>query len=272
MSNEVANKKNAELSTDVMDLINESTGEGTVFDSSELQIPFIRLIQAMSPQLSKKKTEYIEGASQGDAFNTVTKERWDGETGLTVIVCVQTTKYLEFVPRESGGGFHPSRLKIADGVCTNGATFAGIFMNCDGSDVEISGNKLFCASTYGITCRGAGSRLRVHDNQISGPTTRLHKTSFTWADAVIKGRELSGSATWDPPSIAVDATTTTDITVSGAALGHTVTASISAAVGGWIITAAVIATDTVRVYAQNKTGGTYDLGSLTARVLLTEVV
>jgi len=105
MNNAVANKKNAELSTDVMDFINESTGEGTVFDSSELQIPFIRLIQAMSPQLSKKKTEYIEGASQGDAFNTVTKERWDGETGLTVIVCVQTTKYLEFVPRESGGGF-----------------------------------------------------------------------------------------------------------------------------------------------------------------------
>lgn len=105
MSNAVANKKNAELSTDVMALINESTGEGTVFDSSELQIPFIRLIQAMSPQLSKKKTEYIEGASQGDAFNTVTKELWDGEKGLTVIVCVQTTKYLEFVPRESGGGF-----------------------------------------------------------------------------------------------------------------------------------------------------------------------
>ena len=88
MNNAVANKKNAELSTDVMALINESTGEGTVFDSSELQIPFIRLIQAMSPQLSKKKTEYIEGASQGDAFNTVTKELWDGEKGLTVIPVV----------------------------------------------------------------------------------------------------------------------------------------------------------------------------------------
>ena len=56
MNNAVANKKNAELSTDVMALINESTGEGTVFDSSELQIPFIRLIQAMSPQLSKKES------------------------------------------------------------------------------------------------------------------------------------------------------------------------------------------------------------------------
>ena len=55
--------------------------------------------------LVRKKTEYIEGASQGDAFNTVTKELWDGEKGLTVIPCFQTTKYLEFVPRESGGGF-----------------------------------------------------------------------------------------------------------------------------------------------------------------------
>jgi len=113
--NEVAKKKGTEVSTDVMDFINESTGEGTVFDSSELQIPFIRLIQAMSPQLSKKKTEYIEGASQGDAFNTVTHELWDGEKGLTVIVCVQTTKYLEFVPRESGGGFQ-GELRADDPV------------------------------------------------------------------------------------------------------------------------------------------------------------
>ena len=59
----------------------------------------------MSPQLKKTDPKYIEGASQGDMFNTVTGQYWDGEEGIVVIPCYQETKYLEFVPRDSGGGF-----------------------------------------------------------------------------------------------------------------------------------------------------------------------
>jgi len=105
MANAVATKKNAELSTDVMDDILEFAGEGAAYDSSEMQIPFVRILQAMSPQLKKREAEYIEGAEQGDMFNTVTKQFWTGEDGLIVIPCFQTTKYLEFTPREQGGGF-----------------------------------------------------------------------------------------------------------------------------------------------------------------------
>ena len=105
MANAVAAAKGVEVSADVMDDIFETAGEGAAFDSSEMQIPFVRILQAMSPQLSKKKPEYIEGASQGDLFNTVTNQYWDGEGGITVIPCYQTTKYLEFIPREQGGGF-----------------------------------------------------------------------------------------------------------------------------------------------------------------------
>ena len=98
MANDVDKPKGANVSTDVMDDIFSTAGEGASFDSSEMQIPFVRLIQAMSPQLSKKKPEYIEGAEQGDAFNTVTSEIWKGEEGLKVVPCYQTTKYLELVP------------------------------------------------------------------------------------------------------------------------------------------------------------------------------
>jgi hypothetical protein len=70
-----------------------------------MQIPFVRILQAMSPQLKKREAEYIEGSEQGDMFNTVTKQHWTGEDGITVIPCYQTTKYLEFTPRDQGGGF-----------------------------------------------------------------------------------------------------------------------------------------------------------------------
>ena len=105
MSNAVAKVKGAELSTDVLDDIFETAGDGASFDSSEMQIPFVRILQALSPQLNKKKPEFIEGASSSDMYNTVTGQYWDGEEGLVVVPCYQTTKYLEFVPRDQGGGY-----------------------------------------------------------------------------------------------------------------------------------------------------------------------
>lgn len=105
MANEVATAKNTALSADLLDDMMLDAGEGAAFSADEMQIPFVRLLQALSPQLNKKKAEYIDGASSGDAFNNVTGQYWDGEKGLTVIPCYQTTKYLEFTPREMGGGF-----------------------------------------------------------------------------------------------------------------------------------------------------------------------
>jgi hypothetical protein len=105
MSTAVAKKQNTEVSTEVLDDIFILAGDGAAFDSSEMQIPFVRVLQALSPQLNKKKSEYIEDASQGDMFNTVTGQWWSGETGMTVVPCYQTTKYLMFTPRDQGGGF-----------------------------------------------------------------------------------------------------------------------------------------------------------------------
>jgi len=105
MATEVAKAKNTDVSADLMDDIFDHAGEGASYDSSEMQIPFVRLAQSLSPQANKKKPEYIDGLEVGDAFNNVTGETWSGETGIVVVPCYQTTKYLEFTPREQGGGF-----------------------------------------------------------------------------------------------------------------------------------------------------------------------
>lgn len=105
MANAVTKAKETAVSTDLMDDIFGMAGEGASFDASEMQIPFVRIAQSLSPQLKKNKPEYIEGLSAGDAFNNVTGQMWSGSKGFTAIPCYQTTKYLEFVPRESGGGF-----------------------------------------------------------------------------------------------------------------------------------------------------------------------
>ena len=73
--------------------------------SSDIQIPFLRIIQALSPQLKKSDAGFIQGASSGDIFNTVTIKTWAGVKGVVVIPVYFQLKLLEFIPRSQGGGF-----------------------------------------------------------------------------------------------------------------------------------------------------------------------
>ncbi len=101
---DITKKSNTDVSN-ILDDILETAGEGVDYETSELQIPFIRVIQALSPQIKKSDAAFIKGAEQGDLFNTVTGEVWKGEEGINVIPCYQETKHFEFTPRDQGGGF-----------------------------------------------------------------------------------------------------------------------------------------------------------------------
>jgi len=93
-------------STDLMKAFEADSGSGfEEMSNADIQIPFIRIIQALSPQLKKTDPGFIQGASQGDIFNTVTKKFWSAEEGIEVIPIYYQLKLLEFVPRTQGGGF-----------------------------------------------------------------------------------------------------------------------------------------------------------------------
>jgi hypothetical protein len=79
-------------------------GDGAVFEPYEMQIPFVRILQSPALQQDAKKPELSEGGLEGDIYNTVTGQIWAGDTGLVIIPCYQTTKYLEVVRHESGCG------------------------------------------------------------------------------------------------------------------------------------------------------------------------
>tara|TARA_R110000787_G_scaffold53739_7_gene125576 strand:+ start:3703 stop:4464 length:762 start_codon:yes stop_codon:yes gene_type:complete len=104
--------------------------------SSDLQIPFIRIIQALSPQLKKSDAAYLQGASQGDIFNTVTGQFWEADKGLSVLPVYYQTKYLEFVPRSHGGGFMGELSADSDDVRT------AVRDKDSGMDVLVNGNEL----------------------------------------------------------------------------------------------------------------------------------
>lgn len=103
MANAVAEKKETAVSTELVDDIFDMEGAGADFTSDEMQMPFIRIAQAMSPEIKKSDAKFIEGCGQGDIFNNLTHEYW-GE-GVEVIPCYVQTKYTEWVPIDDGGGF-----------------------------------------------------------------------------------------------------------------------------------------------------------------------
>lgn len=82
----------------------------------------------------------------------------------------------------------------------------------------------------------------------------------------VQAFRLVGSATYDPPSLADGAGTSTTVTVTGAALGDFAIPSFSLDLQGITVTAYVSSANTCTVRFQNETGGVLDLASGTLRV------
>jgi hypothetical protein len=71
--------------------------------AADRAIPFLGVLQALSPQVTDGDPRRILGAKAGDLFNTVTQELF-AQSVTIVPVCTQHT-FVEWVPRDIGGGF-----------------------------------------------------------------------------------------------------------------------------------------------------------------------
>lgn len=82
----------------------------------------------------------------------------------------------------------------------------------------------------------------------------------------------TGTATWNPASIAADAVATTTVSVRGARVGQPVSVGFSSITNeNVLLTAQVQADNTVRVVLLNKTGGALDPASGTVKVVVWRV-
>jgi hypothetical protein len=74
--------------------------------AADLAIPFLAILQKGSPQVDEEKEAYIDGAKPGMILNTVTQEVYDGKgEGILFVPVHRVHNYVEWVPRDSGGGF-----------------------------------------------------------------------------------------------------------------------------------------------------------------------
>ena len=68
-------------------------------------MPFLQVLQTGSPQCKPRDPKQIQGATAGMVINTVSGKLYDGERGFILIPSFTEHVFVEWVPRDDGGGF-----------------------------------------------------------------------------------------------------------------------------------------------------------------------
>ena len=106
MATEVAKKESSAVAVEQFEDLGGLGFEETT--SQDMAVPFLRILAQLSPQVNKRDGAYVEGAEAGMMFNTVANKVYDGEKGVTVVPCYYNRRYVEWAPREKGGGYFGS--------------------------------------------------------------------------------------------------------------------------------------------------------------------
>lgn len=154
---------------------------------------------------------------------------------------------------------------------TGGSVFFG---TADGTDWAVGlTNNLFGGTTFlkiNATTGTFTTDIALASNKavsFAGTGAATTRTNLGLGTAAVLNA-LTGTATYDPPSLADGAGASTTVTVTGAALGDVALASFSLSTQGITVTANVTAADTVTVRFQNESGGVIDLASGTLKAVV----
>lgn len=113
---EVAVKKTTAVSTNVKAPMGRGFEEA---DADSFAIPFLSILQTLSPQCDKDEDRYIKGAEPGMFINTVTNELFEE---VEIIPVAYQRRFNRWAPRDSGGGFKgvylPSAIAGLEGAGT----------------------------------------------------------------------------------------------------------------------------------------------------------
>lgn len=124
------------------DILFEDGAVDKGFDREDIAVPFLRVLQSLSPQLKKNKPEYIEGASEGDFLNTVTQQTFPGDPGIIIVPVIYSRSYTEWKPRGEGkGGLVKDHGK-------DGSVLETCHKGPKGQDVTPDGNEIVTAGQY----------------------------------------------------------------------------------------------------------------------------
>jgi len=191
MTKQVA-KKEDNLPAMAMDFQADAGAGYEEADKDAYAIPFINILQALSPQVDESDGAYIEGAKPGMFFNTVTNDIFSGD-GVEIIPVHFSRGYIEWGLRENGGGF-----KAEHSVADASALLKESVRDEKNRDVLPNGNHLVdTRNHYAIIKTESGWAPVI----ISMTSTQIKK-SRKWMTAMNQIQINDGDRPYNPPMFA----------------------------------------------------------------------
>lgn len=90
----------------LQDKMKQDAGKGVSTDADDNIVPMINVLQGLSPQVNEQESAYIEGAKPGYIWmKNAPQPIIKGQDGFLFQSCYFYKKWVEWVPREEGGGF-----------------------------------------------------------------------------------------------------------------------------------------------------------------------
>ncbi len=169
----------------------DASGFGNLDMSRDIAIPYINILQSNSPQLNPSKAEHVDGAKVGQFYNTVSQEVSDS---LNVIPVLYQLRYVEWKPREQGGGFvesHHADSGILSQTKRDQMTF---------KDVLPNGNYIATTAYHYVLVQGKDGAWS--QAVISMTSTQLKK-SRRWNSLMLTQKVNGPSGSFTPPTYAM---------------------------------------------------------------------
>jgi len=166
-----------------------ASGFGALNLARDTAIPYISILQSGSPQLNPSKAEYIETAKAGQLYNTVTQE---AVSELKVIPVFYHLRYVEWKPREQGGGF------IASHSADSGILGRATRDPMTNKYVLESGNHIVQTAYHYVLVLSNGG----YQNAVISMASSQLKKSRRWNSLMLSQKIKGPSGMFTPPTYA----------------------------------------------------------------------
>lgn len=171
-----AAKKDLTTTTpDWADMLAGSAGAGLESVRPEdLAMPMFRLLQSLSPETKKSDSAYVQGASEGQWYDTVGRAVYDS---IIFVPARYVTHFIEWKSRKDGGGLvanHGSDRSILDRCTRDPET---------GRDITPDGHEIVSTATwYGIVVSGTieGREVPLNKQAVITLSGTQQKISRKW--------------------------------------------------------------------------------------------
>lgn len=181
----LAPRQTTALSADLTSMMAQDAAAGGGLQNmrpEDMALPFLQIIQSMSPQRKKNHEKFIPGAEEGDVFNSVDGTLY--KDGVRVIPCHFVKSFIEWIPRDQGGGFVASHDRFSPIVEATPVD------RTNGQRITEDGNQLVETAMYYV--------LVVNDDGSTNPaiismsSTQLKK-SRKW-NTLLQARKVKNAA------------------------------------------------------------------------------